>query len=80
MIGRPAITGDTDDLRAALATLKAMYQRDLEGITVIGRHSDPFALEFGWALIVIDALAEPPTSDVGAYVERLFERLDRGRQ
>jgi hypothetical protein len=82
MIGsdRPAITGDTDELRAALAMLKAMSRRDLEGIAVLGRHSDPWELLFGFALIAIDALGEPTTTDIGAYVERLFDRIDRGQQ
>lgn len=51
MIGpdRPAIDGDTDDLRTALAMLKAMSRKDLDGIQVLGRHSDPLALLFGFA-------------------------------
>jgi hypothetical protein len=32
MIDRPALGGDTDDLRTALAMLKAMRQRDFEGL------------------------------------------------
>lgn len=82
MIGpdRSAITGDTDDLRSALAMLKAMSRKDLDGIQVLDRHSDPLALLFGFAEIVVDALGEAPTTDLGAYIDRLFQRLDRGQQ
>ena len=58
--------------------LKAMSRKDLDGIQVLDRHSDPLALLFGFAELTIDALSEPATTDIAGYVERLFERLDRG--
>jgi hypothetical protein len=82
MIGpgdRAPLAGDTDDLRTALAMLKAMRARDLEGLQVLSRYTDPFELHFGFAEIVIDALGEPSTTDLAGYMERLFERLDRGQ-
>jgi hypothetical protein len=46
---------------------------------VLSRYTDPFELHFGFAEIVIDALGEPSTTDLAGYMERLFERLDRGQ-
>jgi hypothetical protein len=79
MIGRPALTGDTEDLRTAVAVIAAIDRKDAEGVSVLDKYADPTALLFGFAQLMIDALGEPATTDVASYVDRLFARLDQGQ-
>ena len=76
-LARSPIRDEGDELRTAAAMLTAMIRRDVEGIQVIGKHADTTGLMFGFAQLTIDALGEEPTTDIQAYLDRLFERLER---
>jgi hypothetical protein len=76
-LARSPIRDEGDEMRQAVAMLSAMIRRDVEGIQVIGKYADTTALVFGFAQLAIDALGEEPTTDIQAYLDRLFERLGR---
>jgi hypothetical protein len=57
--------------------LGAMIKRDITGIQALGKYADTTGLMFGFAQLAIDALGEPSTTDIQAYLDRLFERLER---
>ena len=76
---RPLVKLDHDALRAAVAMLAAMERSDVSGFNVLRRHSDPLDLAISLCFLATDALAEPPSTDFGGYVDRLFARLDRSR-
>jgi hypothetical protein len=76
---RAPLTGDTADLRDAAAVIAALDRKDIEGIQVLIKYLDPTALAAGCAQLLVDALGEPRTSDLGGYLARVFDRLDRGQ-
>ena len=76
-LARSPIRDEDDEIRQAVAMLSAMIRRDVEGIQVIGKYADTTALVFGMAQLTIDALGEPSSTDIQAYLDRLFERLER---
>jgi hypothetical protein len=74
---RSPIRDEGDELRSAAAMMTAMISRDVEGIQVLGKYADTTGLVFGFAKLMIDALNEPATTNIQAYLNRLFERLER---
>lgn len=76
-LARSPIKDDDDEIRQAVAMLSAMIRRDIEGVQVIGKYADTTALTFGLASIVFDALSQDATTNIEAYLHRLFERLER---
>jgi hypothetical protein len=73
----PAYTGE---LRSAAGLLKAMSVADVEAINVLGKYvDDPLKLLLSLCWLIGDALGHPPSDDLPAYAERVFERLEEAR-
>lgn len=65
------------EIRTALAALGAISRGDLFEIMILGKYNDdPNALVWGFAQLVIDALAQPASTDLAAYVDHAFTRLE----
>jgi hypothetical protein len=66
-----------EELRVAVAMLKALARDDLGAVWVLGKHVDQDLLVTSMLRLVIDALFEPASDDLEAYTERAFARLDQ---
>jgi hypothetical protein len=66
-----------EELRVAVAMLKALARDDLGAVWVLGKHVDQDLLVTSMLRLVIDALFEPASDDLEAYAERAFARLDQ---
>ena len=72
---RPIVDLDPDALRAAAGMLQAISKADERGFNILAKHSDPIALTLSLCFLVTDALAESSGLDLGAYADRVFQRL-----
>jgi hypothetical protein len=66
---------DPDALRAATGMLQAISKADDHGFNILAKHSDPVQLTLSLCFLVTDALAERSGLDLGAYADRVFQRL-----
>ena len=65
-----------EELRLALAMLKAISVNDLEAVMILDKHADRSLVQTALFRLVIDALCEPATADLERYIDQAFERLD----
>jgi hypothetical protein len=70
----------TDLFRTALALVKSVDRSDAEAIVALAPYGDALPLVIGLCHLTRDALAEPPSTDLVGYVDRLFTQADRSQQ
>jgi hypothetical protein len=72
---RPIVDLDPDAIRAAAGMMQAIAKADDRGFNILAKHADPVNLTLSLCFLVADALAEHSGLDLGAYADRVFERL-----